>query len=551
MSGALAPPAGVPAPLMWLGAGAGAVVLHLALLQQGLMQFGPPPPPAAIAPPKVEVLAMPLSVAGAETPDRLGAVDGAETAETADTAERLEATDADAATRAEVEQIQATKADTADTNAALDRVAATKAEGLTETAQPAPDRVTATQAPPVAPAAPRVIANAAPVQRSAALPAPVQTSRVGAVAPRTAVTPSVAAIPPPQTTLPRVGDVAPPRLSATPRVAAAPRVVATPTPRPAVTAAAPVTAPVEAAPPVAASTTSAAPVLRAAPGVDAQGAASAAPAIRNPARVQGTAPSVASAASTPAARVAAAPPAAPAAAPPVGRPSLPPVSGAESAGIAAPPETRLQAATQTYETVLEMLARYSGGSCFAALPSLGAGEAFQLETFARNTNDLDGFRAALETRTGRLPNTRMKPVSDAQCRALAFVQDSPAYPAFQLYFELEAHQIASGDRLSGRIGNTTGGFLSFLLIDDEGLVQDLGSFLKFTRGAAVFSVPMTLSGGPVETQQLLMALSTPARPDTVRTGSGTPADTFFTNLAAELAAKGIREDLAVVAFSVR
>jgi hypothetical protein len=248
-----------------------------------------------------------------------------------------------------------------------------------------------------------------------------------------------------------------------------------------------------------------------------------------------------------------APDPAPAVTPVAAAPSLPPVSGAAQPGIAAPGDRppEAEAATQTYKTVLEVLAAYPAGPCFAALPSLSDTGSFQFETFARSADDLARFRTTLEVETGSLPNTTMKPISEAQCRTLAFVQDSPAYPAFQLYFDLANRSIASGEMLEGRIGNTSGGFISLLLIDDEGRVQNLGSFLKFTRGAALFRIPMTVQGAVVETQQLLLALSTPVSLQTVRDAAGQPAEAFFQDLGAELRAKGQKEDLALVAFSVR
>jgi hypothetical protein len=101
------------------------------------------------------------------------------------------------------------------------------------------------------------------------------------------------------------------------------------------------------------------------------------------------------------------------------------------------------------------------------------------------------------------------------------------------------------------VGNTGGGVLTLLVIDDEGTVQDLATFLRFAAGEARFSVPLTLTAGPVETRQLLMALSTPALPRTVIDRNGEKAETYFPALTAELRARNMREDVAMVAFSVR
>ncbi|MEP3348228.1 MAG: hypothetical protein ABJN34_17680 [Litoreibacter sp.] len=235
--------------------------------------------------------------------------------------------------------------------------------------------------------------------------------------------------------------------------------------------------------------------------------------------------------------------------------SLPQPSGPaeDQAGIASAntPEQTTEEAQETYLTVLDFLRGFDGGPCFAALPVLAEDGAFRFETFAQNNGDLNRFRDALEVETGTLPGTVMKPVSDAQCQALPFVTAAARYPEFQLYFDVNARDITSGEVLSGRLGNATSGFVSLLLIDDEGVVQDLGSFLKFSAGSARFDIPMTLKGSPVETHQLLMALSTRSRLNTLKSLSGQPAKDFFQRLAVEILLQGGGEDVALVAFSVR
>jgi len=93
--------------------------------------------------------------------------------------------------------------------------------------------------------------------------------------------------------------------------------------------------------------------------------------------------------------------------------------------------------------------------------------------------------------------------------------------------------------------------ISLLLIDDDGVVQDLGSFLKFRPGYAGFDIPMTLQGSPVETRQILMALSTRSRLKSLGSLSGGQAQDVFPKLALEILLQGGGEDVALVGFSVR
>jgi hypothetical protein len=233
-------------------------------------------------------------------------------------------------------------------------------------------------------------------------------------------------------------------------------------------------------------------------------------------------------------------------------PSLPPRAETPARdGIAAPePDQTPQENAQTYQSVLDVLAEMPKAPCFAALPTLSDENAFQLEVFAQTTQELSAFASALAAKIGQPPNTTMKPISAAQCAAAAYVIDGPAYPRFDLFFDIPQREIKSGEALEGRIGNTSGGFISFLVIDDEGTVQDLAGYLQFVPGGAKFRIPLSLTGSPVVTQQLLMAISTPALLQTVIDMNGSKAEDFFPALAAELRSKGQSEDVALVAFSV-
>ncbi|MEL6519834.1 MAG: hypothetical protein AAFQ66_02660 [Pseudomonadota bacterium] len=173
-----------------------------------------------------------------------------------------------------------------------------------------------------------------------------------------------------------------------------------------------------------------------------------------------------------------------------------------------------------------------------------------LDAFGPTTKRLDQFRAGLEGAAGILPQTHLKPISDAQCATLQFVRDLPNYPEFGLYFELSNREIASGTRLEGRILNAAGQFLHLVVIDDDGLVQSLDSFLTLAGDAVEFAIPLTFQGGPIDTQQLLLAIAAPINLSTTERMNGASAFAFFSALETERSQNGIPLDLSMVAFSV-
>ena len=236
-------------------------------------------------------------------------------------------------------------------------------------------------------------------------------------------------------------------------------------------------------------------------------------------------------------------------------PSTAPAPDAPPTDAPAPETDITPAERDGYRAILDYLATQDTGPCFAALPALGQETgALTLDAFGESAARLDGFRAGMEAATGlspaTLPGTYLKPISPAQCAALDFLRDAARYPAFGLYFDLPVRVIASGATLSARIHNTSGQVLHLVLIDDEGLVQTLDGFLRFTRGAGQFAIPMTFQGGPIVTQQLLLAIASPVPLETVRRASGQEAAPFFATLREELTTRGLTPDMAMVAFSV-
>lgn len=530
-----------PAALLWGGAGMVAAMVHLMLVQQGLAAMGNARAAAPPELPLIEVMAVASTVQGQDQP-----VENARPV----TSEALRPNSA--ADRLAAASPSAERAQTAQTAAAV------AARPVAPSAAAAPRLAAAEPATPAAPAQSDAAERLAALVSPASPAAPVAPT----VEPAARLAPSAgaASVARPAAPAPRQPGLAP--------VLTSPESVASVAARPAGAASA---APASSAPPSAPRAT---PVARAAPAATvAQGAARVAavappPPLSTPAQPSAVPPAQASSATAPAqpapstlapTAVAPAPaaiaPSAPAPAlAPV--PSLPPPAAAEEQqGIAAPlPETAPEAPANenTYDVVLDHLAEMAQPDCFAALPSLSDEGRFQLEVFAKDAADLSEFRNRLEGYVGqRMPNTTMKPISADQCAVMGFLTEGPSYPRFKLFFDIPRRVIQSGEALEGRIGNTSGGFITFLVIDDEGTVQDLATFLQFVPGGARFSIPLSLTAGPVETQQLLLVMSTPARLRTVELHNGAKAESFFPLLAAELRERGQTEDVAIVAFSVR
>ena len=175
-------------------------------------------------------------------------------------------------------------------------------------------------------------------------------------------------------------------------------------------------------------------------------------------------------------------------------------------------------------------------SCLVALPRRdGAG---LMETFARS---------ALTPEDAAVRQTRTL-VDPRQCPALGFIRNNRDYPATGIGLRLDTPEVASGGRLTGVLRGVAGRYVTLLLIDDNGVVQDLQRFLAFSGNLTRFDVPVTRAGPSRDTSQLLLAIATRQPPDAIRTRIGRLAQEVFLDLGGELATDAA---LGVATFDVR
>ena len=214
--------------------------------------------------------------------------------------------------------------------------------------------------------------------------------------------------------------------------------------------------------------------------------------------------------------------------------AAPPASSAEPDPIATDLINRIRA--QAAET------------CLIALPRQTADGGVSLQVFTATESAAGPFaEAILDGLTPRPPQTTFL-VDPRQCAALDYIRQSVGYPTSPMSVGLDIAQIPSGTELTGRISDTGGRNVSLLLVDDNGVVQDLGGYLTVAVNTARFAAPLRRVGAVRDTRQLLIALGTPGRPATISTENGQAAETYFDSLSAEI---GGNAALALIPFEVR
>ncbi len=172
-------------------------------------------------------------------------------------------------------------------------------------------------------------------------------------------------------------------------------------------------------------------------------------------------------------------------------------------------------------------------ACLLALPKLQGG-ALALDVLSPSDREITGFVAAISAGSPSEITASRILLDQRQCPGITFLRRSAQYPAYALQLDLQSRDVPSGEAVIGRIGNGAGWYNTLLLIDDNGVVQDLRRFLSAQGGEVTFDIPMTREGAARDTSQILIAIATPGRLQSVTQNAGRLAADFFPALAAEL-----------------
>ena len=189
-----------------------------------------------------------------------------------------------------------------------------------------------------------------------------------------------------------------------------------------------------------------------------------------------------------------------------------------------------------------------GDPCLVAVPQQTASGAPELVMLSSSETAFASFSAAVLEGIEPEPGQRGVLIDPRQCAALNYIRENPAYPAFRLTVGLATDELEGQAQLQGAVGRAGGRYVTLLLVDDNGVVQDLNSYLTFTGGEARFDVPLRRDGNPRDTKLLLFAIATDARPQTLDQENGQEADRFFDALRAEV---GSNTSIVMIPFDLR
>ncbi|MCX7561647.1 serine/threonine protein kinase [Sulfitobacter sp. F26204] len=186
--------------------------------------------------------------------------------------------------------------------------------------------------------------------------------------------------------------------------------------------------------------------------------------------------------------------------------------------------------------------------CLLALPRRDGADGVGLALIASSDAAMARFSETVLTEADQDIRQTRALVDERQCAALNYVRLNKDYPATQLGLRLDSVEVLSGSNLTGVLRGTAGRYVTLLLIDNNGVVQDLQRFMSFSGNFARFDIPVTRVGNARDTKQVILAIAT-RRPSTViRDRSGRLAQDVFAGLGGEVATQAA---IAITTFDVR
>ena len=199
--------------------------------------------------------------------------------------------------------------------------------------------------------------------------------------------------------------------------------------------------------------------------------------------------------------------------------------------VVEPPQQPAETRPDPFVRLREYARDFDGGDCFlAVVGEISAGEA-QIDGYGRGREPFDALDKSFRDAMGVPAAIGVRKVTAPQCPALGFAKRFLAVRE-PLRFDVARTQLQrGGDRLEGAI-ETRAEHVRFLIVDDDGLVNDLSSRLGQEPGRRDFAMELRATRpGPV----LLVAIAGATPVSIAGAARAATAKEVFARLADELA----------------
>lgn len=239
----------------------------------------------------------------------------------------------------------------------------------------------------------------------------------------------------------------------------------------------------------------------------------------------------------------------PAVAPPTVAAAIAPQSQSDAlVGREVPPAPSLDARDLALADLIGRIRDAEADPCLLTIPRRSGEDGIGLAMLAASDGAMAAFSDTVLTEDDAgIVQTRTL-VDERQCPALAFFQLNRDYPASRLGIRLDAPSIGSGQSLTGLMRGIADRDFMLMLIDNNGVVQDLTRFASVNGDFARFEVPMTRVGPSRDTAPILIAIASRQTLDPLRERMGRMAEEVLSGLPDALSTQAA---LALTSFDLR
>ncbi|MGQ0484955.1 MAG: hypothetical protein ACT4SY_06345 [Hyphomicrobiales bacterium] len=150
---------------------------------------------------------------------------------------------------------------------------------------------------------------------------------------------------------------------------------------------------------------------------------------------------------------------------------------------------------------------YDGGACFFAVPVAFDGQRPRIDGFGSDAGPILTFGVELRRALGIDAEIVVRQITGEQCPAIGFIGGLLKSRLPELLVQLASDRIASGQELRGTVDRVHLPWLSLLLVDDDGMVHDISSYLSKTQVEWSFAAPLYVTAQGRERNQLIVAIA--------------------------------------------
>lgn len=191
------------------------------------------------------------------------------------------------------------------------------------------------------------------------------------------------------------------------------------------------------------------------------------------------------------------------------------------------------------------------GDCFLAVPREIQRDGATVTGFAPKADDLASFERQFISATEAGLTLDRQMISPGQCAALELVGAMSPEVGGGLAVQIVEAEIGDGDDLVADITNVRLPYLNLVLVDDDGMAQDVSGFVLPVSGRLQFRAPLHLRANGRGRTQLLIALSSERDIDMLEFEGQRPAASVFPLAMGEARMRKLKTDVAIAAFRVR